>query len=170
MAKRCTKCGNFMMDDERFCPNCGENAQNSIPSSLQGAPVPQPEPVNNTYQQNYQQPAYQQPYNVPRPADDKDIMTLGKWVGTLVVTTFFGIISLIFTFIWAFGDGPEARRRFCKAYLIVKAISIGLAIIIMAVYFAIFASLISSYMDRAGDIDWSEFEQQFTAVKMMLGF
>lgn len=160
-----------MMDDERFCPNCGENAQNSIPSAM---PAPQVNTEQNTYQQanqqTYQQPAYQQTYTAPAAKNDDDIMTLGKWVGTLVVTSFFGIISIIFTFIWAFGDGPEARRRFCKAYLIVQAISIGLAIIICAVYFAIFASIFSQYMDRAGDIDWSEFEQQFTAVKMMLGF
>ena len=147
MAKRCTRCGNFMMEDERFCPNCGENAQ--LPSD---AAMPETNQANQ-YQQNYnyaqQNNDYtQQQYSAPPqyaaplyPAPVEE-MSLKKWVGTIVVTTFFGLISLIFLFIWAFGSGPESRRRYCQAMLITMLIGIGVSIVLSVLFFSVFAAII----------------------------
>ncbi len=128
MATRCTKCGTFLTDGERFCPNCGENApqpiaQTSAPAQQvplygqNGSPLP---PPIRTAAQN----------TVPNTEE----MTIAKWVTTLIVTTFLGVISWIFLFIWGFGSGPKARQDYCKAALIVKAISLVLAILIGSVY------------------------------------
>lgn len=186
MAKRCTRCGNFLMDDERFCTRCGENVSN-IPPEGGVPPVvnAQPAQTDNAFgrndgyvspnaQQNTgysQQPGYsqQQPaytYSQPayRSADDE--MSLGKWVGTIIVTTFFGIISLIFLFIWGFGDGPDCRKKYCKAMLIVDAISVVLVIIIYAILFSIIASSMNNYIDKYQNI-MQEYGQ--TAAVMLSG-
>lgn len=141
MAKRCTKCGNFMMDDERFCPNCGENAQLPPDAVIPTANTSEQPQQYNTYQQQYNAaPQYMAP-PYPVPVEE---MSLKKWVITIVVTTFFGIISLIFLFIWAFGDGPESRRRYCKAMLITMLIGLGVGLIFTAIFFSVFAGLITN--------------------------
>ena len=164
MAKRCTRCGNFLMDDERFCTKCGENVSNIPP---EGAPQPGPDnsfgrndgyssPYTQTSTPNpgytpYAQPSYQQ--------YAQDEMSLGKWVGTIVVTTFFGIISLIFLFVWGFGDGPECRRRYCKAMLIADLIGLGVGIIAMMIFFAVIGGAIQSsladYINRMQDYGYN---------------
>lgn len=153
MAKRCTRCGNFLMDDERFCTRCGENVSNVPPQNTQYAQgTPQqssyPNASGQTPQQQY---TYAPPPPVMGPVAQQEEMSLGKWVGTIIVTTFFGLISLIFLFVWGFGDGPESRKRYCKAMLIVEAISIGLAIILMIVFggiIGIMGSALSDYIQR----------------------
>ena len=122
MAKRCLKCGNVLDDYERFCPRCGENMSFA-------SPEPQVINTSSSYQ-NYQ--------NKPV---DKSEMTFGQWVLTIIVTNLFSIISIIFLFVWGFGDGPESRKNYCKAMLIVKAISVGLSVIFMFFYFGIFGVL-----------------------------
>ena len=131
MAKRCTRCGNFLMDDERFCTRCGENVADISPENSaatpgsvvsgaagmgaagMGAAGMNAGPDNsfgrnngyvsptNTYQQPYGQPVNTtyKPYN-----SSNEEMSLGKWVLTLIVTTFFGPVSLVFLFVWGFGD------------------------------------------------------------------
>ena len=152
MAKRCTRCGNFLMDDERFCTRCGENVSNVMPEAsfnpqdnafgrndgYTSPTAPAPAPYTQNYN-TYAQPAY-------RPAEEE--MSLGKWVLTIIVTTFFGIISLIFLFVWGFGDGPTSRKNYCKAMLIVELISIGLAILMMFVFMGIFASSMSQILEE----------------------
>ena len=170
MAKRCTRCGNFLMDDERFCTKCGENVSNIPP---EGAPQASPDNSfgrNDGYSSPYAQtgapnPGYP-PYAPPayqQPAQDE--MSLGKWVGTIVVTTFFGIISLIFLFVWGFGDGPECRKRYCKAMLICMLIGLGVAIVVWIVIFAmlgnIFNSAFADYINRMRDIDYGQIAAAF---------
>ncbi|MCR4780113.1 MAG: hypothetical protein K5876_03355 [Ruminiclostridium sp.] len=167
MAKRCTKCGNFLMDDERFCTRCGENVSNIAPD--------QPQYVNASGQANYQQqpgaPVPPPPqYNYAQPvAKPKEEMSLGSWVGVIIVTTFFGIISLIFLFVWGFGDGPECRKNYCKAMLIVEAISIGLAIIAMIVFGGIFGVIMSSLTDYIGRNGGYRYGQGTMAIMQMFG-
>ncbi len=170
MAKRCTRCGNFLMDDERFCTRCGENVS-SIP----------PEGGAQYVSGNYQQPPQQQyvnttgqttgqaPYTyAPPPVQAKDDeMSLGKWVLTIIVTTFFSLISIIFLFVWGFGDGPESRKRYCKAMLIVKAIEIVLAILLSFIWVGIFGAIFGSladYIDQA-----QRYQYGAVTVMQMLG-
>lgn len=145
MAKRCTKCGNFMMEDERFCPNCGENSQ-LPPDAVMPAVNPSEQPQQNYGYAQQQYNGYnQQQYNAapqyaaPQPAPQEE-MSVKQWVGTIVVTTFFGLISLIFLFIWGFGEGPESRKRYCKAMLITMLIAMGVGMILSMLFFTVFAA------------------------------
>lgn len=163
MAKRCTRCGNFLMDDERFCTRCGENVSNIPPEG--SAYVNAQSAEDNSFGRNdgYVSPGapaanqasnqYRQPYTyappVYRPAEDE--MTLGKWVLTIIVTTFFGLISLIFLFIWGFGDGPTSRKNYCKAMLIVELISIALGIVLGILFMTVIAGGMSQFANELRD-------------------
>ncbi|MGN0618198.1 MAG: hypothetical protein ACI4J7_04170 [Ruminiclostridium sp.] len=176
MAKRCAKCGNFMMDDERFCPNCGENAQ----SEPVTPPATVPQQDNQQSQQQYyqqnnqqgQQYTYGQPGAAPQyiPPQQEE-MSLGKWVWTIIAVSFFGLISLIICLVWAFGDGPESRRRFCKAFLIVELISIVLVILMFLVFGAMFAAIITTIINESGidfsQIDINDIQYRLTAIASM---
>lgn len=142
MAKRCTKCGNFMMEDERFCPNCGENSQLPPDAVMPTVnPSEQPQQYNGYTQQQYNSaPQYMAPQ---APAEE---MSLKKWVGTIVVTTFFGLISIIFLLIWGFGEGPESRKRYCKAMLITMLIGIGVSMVLGAFFFTIFIAVFGEHI------------------------
>ena len=134
------------MDDERFCPNCGENSQSEVVTPP--APAPQQNQQQYYQQQNQQQQNQQYTYGQPGAApqyvpQQQEEMSLGKWVWTIIATSFFGLISLIVCLVWAFGDGPESRKKYCKAYLIVMLISIALAIIMMMVFGALFTAIIT---------------------------
>lgn len=179
MAKRCTRCGNFLMDDERFCTRCGENVSNVLPEGA-AAPYMNAQPVqpaqNSAFGANpgytsqnaqngayYNQQAPSQQYTYAQPAQSAssgDEMSLGKWVLTIIVTTFFGIISLIFLFIWGFGDGPESRKNYCKAMLIVELISIALSIVLMIAFFGIIGASLSSLGSEFED--WAREYGQYT--------
>lgn len=131
MSLRCPKCGNFVEHDERFCTKCGENLQNVVWDQFSG----NVDPNMNQYHTQYNS------YDNRMPVDNSD-MSFKQWVATVLVTTLFGIVSLVFLFIWGFGSGPEARKKYCKAMLIVKAISVGISIVLMIVYMGIINSLI----------------------------
>lgn len=170
MAKRCTKCGNFLMDEERFCTRCGENVADIQPTSSQyvssapQTPAQQPGP-NQNYggtQNQYNYP----PYAVP--VRNYDEMTLGKWVGTIIVTTFFGIISLVFLFVWGFGDGPESRKNYCKAMLIVEAISIGVGILIWIILMGMIGSMGAAFSGIIEEYA-HEYGQGTAAIMQMFG-
>ena len=76
-------------------------------------------------------------------------MTLGSWVGTVLLTNLFGIISIILLFVWGFSDStPIAKKNYCRAMLIFKAIMVGLVIIMMIVVFSLgfaFSDLFTGY-------------------------
>lgn len=172
MAKRCTRCGNFLMDDERFCTRCGENVSNVIqqpaPQNIQddsfGRNTGYVSPTAADPAQNTAKPYYYVPAQSSTASDE---MSLGKWVLTIIVTTFFGIISLVFLFIWGFGDGPESRKNYCKAMLIVELISIALGIVLSIIFFAVIGSTFSSafqeYIDRMPEMQY-DFSQMTAAL------
>ena len=153
MSKRCPRCGSLATDDERFCTKCGENLSDVASDGIHD------ESMSYTGQYAYTPPSY----NYQKPAEQE--MSLGKWVGTIVVTTFFGIISIIFLFIWGFGDGPETRKRFCKAMLIVKAISIVVSIILLILYMAVLGRFIrdfdGGYWDSYGRYNDQGYSQEY---------
>jgi len=54
----------------------------------------------------------------------------------------------IVLFVWGFGEGNISRRNFCRAYLILFAIGLGLAMIIftsMLVFGGIFAGVFNRH-------------------------
>ena len=98
-------------------------------------------------------------------------MSLGKWVWTIIATTFFGLISLIICIVWAFGDGPESRKKYCKAFLIVELISIGLALVMLFVFGALISSVITSIINDSGidfsQIDINDIQYRLTSIASM---
>jgi len=135
------------MDDERFCTRCGENVANIPPEG--GPQYVNGNPQQTAYAAPQQNVVYAQPV---QPIKVQEEMSLGKWVGTIIVTSFFGIISLIFLFVWGFGDGPESRKNYCKAMLIVEAISIVLGILMMIIFggiFSVIGASLADYIERS---------------------
>lgn len=138
MSKTCQNCGNLFEDNTNVCPRCGMQyieAQPSAPMSGNNYSNQYQQPyVQNQYQQNYQQPSFQQNYNYAAPSDQS--MTLGSWVGTVLLTHLFGIISIILLFVWGFSDStPPAKKNYCRAMLIFEGIAIGI-VILMFIFFA----------------------------------
>ena len=164
MSRRCTKCGSFLGDNDRFCPGCGENAPQELASMPESTVPPQqqyssyapPPPAPNPYTPNGA-PQYN-PYQQP-----EEEMTVGKWLLTVFVTS-IGCIGLIFLFVWGFGEGPKARQNYCKAMLIWQAIAIALVIIY---YVFIFAVLGISLSEFANEFDYSSYE---TAASIVSSF
>lgn len=137
MSKRCTQCGTFLTETDRFCPNCGENAPQelnespiytSTSSAMQGGT--QTSQYNQYNSNQYTQPSPQpytpsnDPQYSPYQAQDEEL-TVGKCLLTLFVST-LGFIGIIFLFIWGFGSGPKSRQNLCRAILIFYAVAIVL--------------------------------------------
>ena len=138
-----------MDDDANICSRCGTQF-----IALQGAAPEQSEqPAGSSYPQTqyqqqqqygaFQQPygqGYQQPYQ-PYNASAEKPMGVGSWVGTILLTSMFGVISLILLIIWAFSnDIPLAKKNYCRAMLIIELIAVGLVIVL----FIIFAGVLGS--------------------------
>ncbi len=148
MSKRCTKCGSFLTDNDRFCPGCGENAPQEVESTTAYNAAPQqqygnynPPPVAPSPYTPNSAPQYN-PYQAPQ-----EEMSIGKWLLTIFLTS-LGCIGLIFLFIWGFGDGPKARQNYCKAMLIWMAIGIALLVIYYVFVIAILGLSFSEIMDE----------------------
>ncbi len=156
MAKRCAKCGTFLTDAERFCPNCGENVNTDMP-----APVQQGQQQYQQFNRSGIQPP---PVSYTAPAEPP--MTLKRWVGTLLLTNCLGIVSLILLFVWGFGSGPKERQDYCKAMLIVKAILIVAAFIFGIIFSAAILSSASTFTDWAEGIA----DSVYTSAAAMFSF
>ena len=52
------------------------------------------------------------------------VMSMGQWIVTILVTTIIPCVNIIMLFVWGFGNGNENRKNYCRAMLIVMAISI----------------------------------------------
>ena len=157
MSKRCTNCGTFLTETDRFCPSCGENA----PQEVVSAGVSLEKPSDNSQQYTQPQYAQQNQYGQPAPPpytpssapqynpypQQEEEMTVGKWILTLIVTS-LGIIGLVFLFVWGFGSGPKARQNYCKAVLILGAIGVVLYILLMVFIFVVLGVGLSDIMNE----------------------
>ena len=70
-------------------------------------------------------------------------MTMGEWLITLIVLA-IPCVNVIMYFVWAFGNGNENRKNFCRAGLIVMAVGIVLTLILYAVVGASLAAALSA--------------------------
>ena len=78
-------------------------------------------------------------------------MTLGQWVGTIILTTWFGIISLILCIVWGVSsDTPINKKRYCQAMIIIQAISLVVGIIFAIVFAVSMVGIGSSIADSVG--------------------
>ena len=71
---------------------------------------------------------------------NKDVMGMGEWLLTLIVLA-IPCVNIIMYFVWAFGNGNENRKNFCRAGLIMMAVGIVLTILL---YSIIGISIVSS--------------------------
>ena len=140
MQVRCPKCGKFLMDNERFCTDCGENLtdfyENQLNNYTRSGQYYDSNVYANTYKSN---------------VSDQPDMPFKKWVITVLVTNLFGIISWVFLFIWGFGNGPEVRKKYCKAMLIVKAISIVISTVLTMIYIGFVSRIFSNFNGYGSD-------------------
>ena len=74
---------------------------------------------------------------------NKAVMTMGEWLITLIVLA-IPCVNVIMYCVWAFGNGNENRKNFCRAGLIVMAVGIVLTLILYAVVGASLAAALSA--------------------------
>lgn len=164
MERFCDKCGTLVSGEGSFCPNCGATlpAAVTLDKPVMSDPMPNQSAPNyyggqtNQAQQSYnpnqaQMPVYPQNYNNAGIGDNYRPMTVGSWVGTLILSS-LGIIGLIFLFIWAFDSStPQPKKNFARGYLVVMAISLGIAILFTIISFTCTGYLMQSIFDSFGD-------------------
>lgn len=148
MERLCTKCGTLVSGNGTFCPQCGAPMEMAVDTGSSvnlekpaSAPNPAPAPTYQQPAQGYQQPAqgYQQPaQSTPQySAVNNDVMSVGQWVGTIILSG-LGIIGVILLFVWAFsGDTPLNKKNYAKAMLILVAVGVGIYVLALIIMFAI---------------------------------
>lgn len=152
MERICRECGSLVNGEARFCPVCGKTMERAVDLDKQrpDAMPPQTGAIMNvpTVQQvqtrnnvgtsaGYGAPQYGSggvPQNIQqpsRPIGGYENMSTGEWVLTIIVCSFFGIISLILNIVWGFGsDTPEPKRTYCRASFYVSLVSTILGVIL----------------------------------------
>lgn len=77
-----------------------------------------------------------------------DEMTLGQWIGTLILVS-IPCVNLVMLIIWAAGSGNSTRKKFAQAYLIVMAIVFVITFVAGLLFGAsLMAMLPSTYMTQ----------------------
>lgn len=155
----CQSCGSALDAGSTFCSNCGKStmvtpeqpsqpAQNSsqsysAPSSAYAAPQPQPQPVCQTVPPNYQ--AGYQASNQQALAIDKPLSIMDYIIMFIVMS--LPVVGFIMTLVWAFGsDTNTNKKNYCRAYLIMTLIGIGLVILMSIFFGAILFPIITDMM------------------------
>ena len=175
MERVCPKCGTLVTNDGAFCPECGTKLESAVdltkpqsepvqpistPVQPTPAPIPQASvPMQNNYQQpmGYPNPVpqYQQNFNNAPAPEPYEHMSVGSWVGTVILTSWFGFISLILLFVWGFGNGtPQPKKNYCRAMLIFELIAFILVIIAFVVFMCFIGwnfEAIADFFERLGE-------------------
>lgn len=158
----CQSCGSALDAGSTFCSNCGKSAmvtpvqqsqpsQNSsqsysAPSSTYTAPQ-QPQPVYQTVPPNYQtgyQASAQQSLAIDKPLSIMDYIVM-------FIVMSIPLVGFIMTLVWAFGsDTNTNKKNYCRAYLILALIGIGLTILFAIVFGAILVPVLTE-MFSSGD-------------------
>lgn len=75
---------------------------------------------------------------------NQSVMSMGQWIITILVTTIIPCVNIIMLFVWGFGNGNENRKNYCRAMLIVMAITIVASILFSSVITAILVSVVGA--------------------------
>ena len=161
MERLCEKCGSLVNGDVKFCPVCGEPMKGAVDLG-KGDAMPSAQqnygnqPIDQT-NYGYSTPQYGQ--NIaPSSNPQKQTMTTGQWIGTIIVCTWFGLISFIINIVWAFGSNtPEPKRSFCRAVFILEIIGMALSTIAAVILLIVFKDNINELFVKLEDFnfDWS---------------
>ncbi len=146
MERFCEKCGSLVSGDVKFCPTCGAPLPGAVDLDK---PAGQPQSVQPNY--NYtNQPmgGYGAPqYNNQIIQPQQQNMTIGQWVGTILLCTCLGTVSFILTIVWAFSSNtPEPKKSFCKAYFYVQLIMIGVTILLCIIIFGFMGVALNDFI------------------------
>lgn len=147
MERFCNKCGSLVSGDVKFCPSCGEPMQGAVDLGKATAMPPVQQPVDqNSY--GYSVPQYGQ--NIAASSTESKPATTGQWVGTILLCTFFGLISFILCIVWGFGSTtPEPKRSFCRAMFIIYIIAMALSTIASIIMIAVFGNELFEFIEQA---------------------
>lgn len=114
---------------------------------------------NNPYQQpgQPQQPQYQQPVNQFQPTNQyqpqmpayqpelEEPVSVGDWVGTMLLYSLVPCVGLIVYIVWAFSkDTKKSKANYCKACLLIMLIEIVLVIVLALIFGGTIVAAISS--------------------------
>ena len=75
---------------------------------------------------------------------NKSVMTMGEWLITLLIML-VPCVNIIMMLVWAFGNGNENRKNFCRASLIMQVILSVLGFILYVLFASIFMAALGSY-------------------------
>lgn len=151
MERFCDKCGSLISGTAKFCPSCGAEMKSAVDLNKSG------DELNYSNRQNsgYGAPQYGQPINQQNGGSNVQ-MTMGDWVGTILLCSCLGIVSIILNIVWGFGGNtPEPKKSFCKAMLVVQIIMSVLAFILLIIVFAVLAPALSNFFGRISYGDWT---------------
>ena len=157
MERVCEKCGALVSGDVKFCPSGGEPMQGAVDlGKAEQAPPVQPGYGNQTNyveQQSYGYSTPQYGQNIaPSSNQQNQTMTTGQWVGTIILCTWFGLISFILNIVWAFGSTtPEPKRSFCRAVFIMEIIGMALSTILAVVMLVAFKDRLDELFNQLGN-------------------
>lgn len=100
----------------------------------------QTNPYQPTNQYNpYQQPNYQYNQQLEEP------VSMGDWLGTLLLFGFVPCVGFILMLVWAFSSNTKkSKSNFCKAYLIMMLINIAVGILIAVLFGGAIAALFNN--------------------------
>lgn len=110
-------------------------------NNMNNSAYQQPEQPTNQFQPTDQ---YQPQMNAYQPELEEPV-SLGDWIGTLLLFNLVPCVGLIVCIVWAFSkDTKKSKANFCKAYLIIMLVSIVLSIIITVAFGGLIAAAVSS--------------------------
>lgn len=61
------------------------------------------------------------------------VMSVGSWLITLLILA-IPCVNIVMYFIWAFGNGNENRKNFCRAGLIFMLIAVVLSVLLSSMF------------------------------------
>ena len=64
---------------------------------------------------------------------NQEVMSVGSWLITLLILA-IPCVNIVMYFIWAFGNGNENRKNFCRAGLIFMMIAVVLSVLLSSMF------------------------------------
>ena len=85
------------------------------------------------------QPSYSSMQQDP----NKAVMTMGEWFLTYIILM-IPLVNIVMLFVWAFGNGNENRKNYCRVQLIFILIGIVLSVVFGSLIFGAMYSVLKN--------------------------
>ena len=72
-------------------------------------------------------------YDIYQGDPNQEVMSVGSWLITLLILA-IPCVNIVMYFIWAFGNGNENRKNFCRAGLIFMLIAVVLSVLLSSMF------------------------------------